>query len=777
MAPNDVPNLHTWYRADSIAQADNTAVASWADSSGNGFTMSQVNALKQPSLQTNELNGLPVVRFDGTADAFGSSAPGNGANQTVIAVLRASSTSGGVRTFRGGQLQLVTDTVATVAGVPTAYSNSVGLIGSATGGSIGTSSFIVLTFSFADATNTWAWYRNGTLSGSGSAAAASLTGTALQAIGAADAEVDQEFWPGDIAEIIGYTRVITAGERSNVHSYLQEKYGITVSDYVPTSVPKNGADTIGVADTVSLKARSTSNDTITFADSASVAVKQNAADGFTVTDSAKVGVVVPVDAGDVTVEGLPITVHHVVNLGVGDITVDGLAPNLAHHAPLDIGEITVDGLPVEFLGRLDLGEVEVQGLPIQVSYGSTGPGGQGGVVAVPPAVPSRFLVQSILDGRFLSWDLELSDPQVALVLSGPTSITGVLKPEDPETRKLLLGGGFEPWACWIHHEIEGEIRASGILQPYQIDGETLSVEAAGVSAYAHGIPWLAELSAIQIDPADVVRAIWAHLQSYPDGQLGVTVTGTTPVRIGTPAMTVPKTDPETGDPVLDEDGHAVLEDVEAKPYELMFWEGTDCGSEIDSLAGEAPFDYIERCAWNDARTTVTHWIEIRYPRIGQRCIGAGAPRFASGENILNAVPAEETDDLYASQVVVFGKGEGRDTTKGYAGRPLNRRLRRVAIVQDKTIPTPERATAAAGSELERRQALIDVTDLEVDARHPNAVFGSYQVGDDVLVDVEVDWIGRLRQYERILSITYAPDLESVRLELRRSEAFRYGEGA
>ena len=771
MAPTDVPNLHTWYRADSIAQADNTAVTSWTDSSGGGFTMSQVNALKQPTLQTAEINGLPIVRFDGTADGLASSAPGNGVNQTVIAVARASNVTG-IRTIRGGQLQVTCN-----GGIPTAYSNSVNLLGASTGGSIGTTNFVILTFTFNDTTGAWAWFRNGTADGSGTNTTVSLTGTALQAISGSDSTVSQEYWQGDIAEVISYTRVITAGERSNVHSYLQEKYGITVSDYVPTSVPKNAADSATRTETFSVTARSTANDSGIQTDTASVAVKVSGADSGIGTNTASVGVVVPVDAGDVTVEGLPITVHHVVNLGVGDITVDGPAPNLAHHAPLDIGDVTVDGLPVEFLGRLDLGEVEVQGLPIQVSYGSTGPGGQGGVVAVPPAVPSRFLVQSILDGRFLSWDLELSDPQVALVLSGPTSITGVLKPEDPETRKLLLGGGFEPWACWIHHEIEGEIRASGILQPYQIDGETLSVEAAGVSAYAHGIPWLAELSAIQIDPANVVRAIWAHLQSYPDGQLGVTVTGTTPVRIGTPAMTVPKTDPETGAPVLDDNGNQILEDVEAKPYELMFWEGTDCGSEIDSLAGEAPFDYIERCAWNDARTTVTHWIEIGYPRIGQRCIGAGAPRFASGENILNAVPAEETDDLYASQVVVFGKGEGRDTTKGYAGRPLNRRLRRVAIVQDKTIPTPERATAAAGSELERRQALIDVTDLEVDARHPNAVFGSYQVGDDVLVDVEVDWIGRLRQYERILSITYAPDLESVRLELRRSEAFRYGEGA
>ncbi len=46
---------------------------------------------------------------------------------------------------------------------------------------------------------------------------------------------------GDIAEVISYTRVLTAAERAQVHTYLQNKYAIQVADYVPApSGPPSG---------------------------------------------------------------------------------------------------------------------------------------------------------------------------------------------------------------------------------------------------------------------------------------------------------------------------------------------------------------------------------------------------------------------------------------------------------------------------------------------------------------------------------------------------------
>lgn len=469
--------------------------------------------------------------------------------------------------------------------------------------------------------------------------------------------------------------------------------------------------------------------------------------------------------GDIAVEGASPSLTHVIppREQPGELVVEGLAIAAARHVPLDPPvAIAVEVLPATMLStRLSVGPVVVEGRPIQVSYGSRGVGGRGGLIAVEvPNPPStRYIVQNILTGEFLSWDLPLADVTITYELSGPTIISGSLRPEDPEIRDLL-SSGMEPWSCWIHVETDGLIRASGILMPYQVDDEVYSIEAAGPSSYLYGLPFLSEISAIAVDPADIVRAIWQHVQSYPDGNLGIQVYGETPVRIG-------EEEPEE-DVEYDDETNPRPEG----PYKLSWWEAPDCGREVENLARETPFDFVERCAWLPDRSGVAHWIELYYPRAGTRRTDL---RFATGENVIgNPIPAEETDDLYASQVVVFGKGEGRDVVRGYAGRRMRSRLRRVAVLQDSTIASRERATAIAGADIERRQGLMDVTDIEVDARHENALFGTYQVGDDIPIDVEIPWLGRLRQWERIISITYAPDQESVRLQLRRAEAFRYG---
>jgi len=62
-------HLSGWYKADAITGlSDGAAVTSWVDSSGRGNTLTQATAAAQPSYETNEINSLPVVRFD--KDAF-----------------------------------------------------------------------------------------------------------------------------------------------------------------------------------------------------------------------------------------------------------------------------------------------------------------------------------------------------------------------------------------------------------------------------------------------------------------------------------------------------------------------------------------------------------------------------------------------------------------------------------------------------------------------------------------------------------------------------------
>jgi hypothetical protein len=50
-----------------IDQSDNTAVTSWIDRSGNSNNADQSTVANQPTFQTNEINGNPVVQFDGAS--------------------------------------------------------------------------------------------------------------------------------------------------------------------------------------------------------------------------------------------------------------------------------------------------------------------------------------------------------------------------------------------------------------------------------------------------------------------------------------------------------------------------------------------------------------------------------------------------------------------------------------------------------------------------------------------------------------------------------------
>lgn len=85
---NQSATLSGWYKADAITGvSDGGAVFSWVDSSGQGNTLTQGTLGAMPSYETNELNSLPVVRFDKdarpgdnllNADLGGDFEPGTG---------------------------------------------------------------------------------------------------------------------------------------------------------------------------------------------------------------------------------------------------------------------------------------------------------------------------------------------------------------------------------------------------------------------------------------------------------------------------------------------------------------------------------------------------------------------------------------------------------------------------------------------------------------------------------------------------------------------------
>jgi hypothetical protein len=277
-----------------------------------------------------------------------------------------------------------------------------------------------------------------------------------------------------------------------------------------------------------------------------------------------------------------------------------------------------------------------------------------------------------------------------------------------------------------------------------------------------------EYSQVEVDPLQVVREIWNHIQSRAESQYGIVVSNdTSPIKLGEPAT-------ETTDNTTDPPTVTV---VEAKPFAINWWDNKNCGDEIDSLAGETPFDYVELSSWNTGKTDVNLNIRLGYPRLGvQRSDLIFVD--GEGENIIGIVPVQEDPERYASAVFVIGAGEGRAAVRGYAGERLANRVRRTYTITDKSITTVQRANAKAREQLLiRKNMAFDISEITISAHHANAPLGSYDVGDDILVRVFVPWLlNETSAWYRILSWSYQPARDIVRLTIARSDSFTYGTG-
>lgn len=452
---------------------------------------------------------------------------------------------------------------------------------------------------------------------------------------------------------------------------------------------------------------------------------------------------------------------------------------------------------------------------------------------VPPTTGDlRYIAQDIRTGAIRHWDLPLSDVQITYNLSGPCVLKGTIGPEVRDPAEI----GLDAWATFIHVEVGGVIRASVIVQPLSVADYNLEIEGVGFTAYPSGIPFMGALSAIRIDAAEIVRRIWQHVQYFSDGDINVTVDSTNTGRlVGDPAYYEYDLDPDGyqqyaevgfdlptgtnydatrivlykasvpaavwnwlveggygvwgfGDAAemyptvtdliyskvangwLIASSHPKLRFVEAKPYLLNWFDDKDCAAEIDNMARQVPFDYIEQVKWNWNQTEVDRFLAIKYPRAGRK---RDDLRFAEDENLLQAVLARETIDQYASVVIFRGAGTGRDGVRGFAATTTIR-LRRVVVVTDKRVTSSTMANALAAEELRRRMAIVSVSEIVVDAGHPNAPLGSWELGDDILIEANMPYIGKISLYHRIVSYTWDPQSDAVRMQVRRSDQWAYG---
>lgn len=362
----------------------------------------------------------------------------------------------------------------------------------------------------------------------------------------------------------------------------------------------------------------------------------------------------------------------------------------------------------------------------------------------------RYLAQRLTrdgsQGAWLDNELPLADVKITDVLSGPTQLTGKV---EPQLARLTASDGeplLDEWGTAIYAEADGVIRAGAILVSSTKDGPTYTLDCTGFTSYAKNTAYADTRQFRNVDPVDVVRHIWNHIQSGQNSDIGLQVDTSvhTPERVGA------ATTDEAGNTTDD-------------PFELNWWSTHDLGGEIDTLAGNTPFDYHERHEWNSTKTGVIHRLDFGYPMIGRRRADL---RFILGENIQVMPAVERNGEDYANHVIVLGAGEGSAMIRAEA-RIDDGRLRRTAVIDAKDITSANMAQKLARNNLALRSQLSTITQVVV-RDTPGTPIGAWGVGDEIRIIADTDW-GPVDIWFQVIALTFTPDEpDIVTMNLARS---------
>jgi hypothetical protein len=216
--PTDSAGCILWLKADGIGGlSDGDPISTWEDfsTSNNDATQSGSN---RPTYQTNEIDGKPVVRFDGSDDYFDLTSSITSINSTVFFVYKKNGTFG---------TQFVTLTSSATANEYTWLDFSDGnayiVPGSPNANywfAPGNKSSYTLISQTADATSTLVWI-NG-VSESLSTGGIGTSSFGFDELGRR--QTGGNYANGDLVEVIYYDHVLTTTGRTTVENYLMTKY-------------------------------------------------------------------------------------------------------------------------------------------------------------------------------------------------------------------------------------------------------------------------------------------------------------------------------------------------------------------------------------------------------------------------------------------------------------------------------------------------------------------------------------------------------------------------
>lgn len=303
---------------------------------------------------------------------------------------------------------------------------------------------------------------------------------------------------------------------------------------------------------------------------------------------------------------------------------------------------------------------------------------------------------------------------------------------------------------------QDRVRFSAVGHGYLLKDQPWDPTAGAARDALSGVPGFkprtGEIAGVEVDPLDMVRAMWTLVTAHDD-TLDVRVDSTrSPERIGEEEREV---EFQTGD------GQDVS--FEAGPYRLS-WHGTsDLYKEVEDLATETPFEWREETIFNREDDSPPQLrIRLGYPSM--ESIRRDNLHFNLDTNVFDPELSDDVD--FFSEVLVVGNGEGAAKIRGHARRTGHGRMRRVKVISDQGIRSNKLANQVARDacdQADRDDRFIEACTVK---DHPAARLGTFDVGDIITVKGRMVW-GWHEQDCRVTSIDHDVAEAEARITLER----------
>ena len=217
---NSSSNL-IWLDANQLGLTNSDPVSSWTDFSGNSNHATQGLGADQPTFLTGQINGLPVVDFDGTSEHldFGTHITSDAI--TILSVFQRDNTSvGGLVTLQNHAVLEKSTIVYAISDSPGATHTISKSTGSYSIFSMRTTSGTGVNLNMTNGSTDVDRTRNSLLNRGSSAVGARIT----------DAGATGLYLDGQIAELIIYNSRLSVAERDIIIANLAAKYDLTATN-------------------------------------------------------------------------------------------------------------------------------------------------------------------------------------------------------------------------------------------------------------------------------------------------------------------------------------------------------------------------------------------------------------------------------------------------------------------------------------------------------------------------------------------------------------------